>query len=151
VSERAELLKQLKTTGALPPDFVVSDYIRLGELGKKSRTIYDALLAAYDGDYLQVLNHVQVERFYPSRRYSTAAVTIEPQMSADAEIHQLTADRSLAALPKALVNVNLFNLSGPLVDANRGLLEYADLLKRPVEAFKYLLGTVETATVSIGG
>jgi serine protein kinase len=149
VPERQRLLADMQEK--LGPDFVVSDYIRLGELGKKSRTIYDALLQAYNGDFVQVLNHVQVERFYPSKRYSTAAVTIEPQMSVDAEMHQITADRSLAALPKSLANVSLFNLAGPLVDANRGLLEFADLLKRPVETFKYLLGTVETQTVSIGG
>ncbi len=150
-AERQGLLKQMKKSGTLPEDFVVSDYIRLGELGKKSRAIYDALLTAYNGDYMQVLDHVQIERFYPSRRYNTAAVTIEPQMSVDADVQQVTADRSLGNLPKALANVSLFNPIGPLVDANRGILEYADLLKRPVETFKYLLGTIETSTVSIGG
>jgi predicted Ser/Thr protein kinase len=38
---------------------------------------------------------------------------------------------------------------GPLVDANRGVLEFSDFLKRPVEAFKYLLSTVETTTVTM--
>jgi predicted Ser/Thr protein kinase len=35
------------------------------------------------------------------------------------------------------------------VAANRGLLDYADLLKRPLEAFKYLLGMSETGRVSL--
>ncbi|MEM1008376.1 MAG: serine protein kinase PrkA, partial [Myxococcota bacterium] len=35
------------------------------------------------------------------------------------------------------------------VDANRGILEYSDLLKRPLEAFKYLLSTCETGRVSL--
>ena len=39
----------------------------------------------------------------------------------------------------------LFEPHGPLVHANRGLIEYSDLLKRPLEAFKYLLGFSETA------
>lgn len=149
--QRAVLIESLRKNGKLPPDFVVSDYIRLGELSKKSRAIYDALLNAYNGDFTAVLNHVQVERFVPSKRYSTAAVTIEPQMSVDAEVQQVTADRSLAALPKSLANVSLFTAHGPLIDANRGVLEFADLLKRPVETFKYLLGTVETQTISIAG
>lgn len=149
--ERARLIESWQQSGALPEDFVISDYIRCGELGKKSRAIYDALLTAYDGDYGQVLNHIQIERFYPSRRYSTACVTIEPQMSVDAGVQQITADKSLGALPKSLANVDLFHPYGPLVDANRGILEFADILKRPVESFKYLLGTVETATVSLGG
>src|SRR5205085_3724112 len=36
-----------------------------------------------------------------------------------------------------------------LVDANRGIVEYSDLLKRPLEAYKYLLGTVEHAQVGV--
>jgi hypothetical protein len=35
------------------------------------------------------------------------------------------------------------------VNANRGLIEYADLLKRPLEAFKYLLGFSETSEVPL--
>ncbi len=41
----------------------------------------------------------------------------------------------------------LFEPHGPLVNANRGIIEYADLLKRPLEAFKYLLGFSETGEV----
>lgn len=127
----------------------LSDYLLNGDLSHKSRAIYDALLTSYDGDVSKVLNHVQIERFYVSRRYRRGIATIEPQMSVDARIQQMTADRTLASLPKALQHVSLFEPTGPLVDANRGLLEFSDLLKRPVEAFKYLLSTVETATVSM--
>ena len=35
------------------------------------------------------------------------------------------------------------------MSANRGLIEYADLLKRPLEAFKYLLGFSETQEVPL--
>jgi predicted Ser/Thr protein kinase len=58
-------------------------------------------------------------------------------------------DRSLNALPPALQSLSLYEYSGEVVDANRGLLEYADLLKRPLEAYKYLLGTVEHAEIGI--
>lgn len=131
------------------PRTIISEYLRFGDLCYKCRRIYDALLASYDGDVQQVLNHVQVERIYLSKRYRRGIATIEPQLSVDAHIQQITADRSLAALPKALQHLSLFEPAGPLVDANRGLLEYSDLLKRPVESFKYLLATVETAHVSM--
>jgi serine protein kinase len=156
-AQRTELLKQLMPDpGSLPKtgDLVagphaVSDYLRLGDLCYKCRRIYDALLASYDGDVSKVLNHIQIERFYVSRRYRRGAATIEPQLSVDARIQQVTADRSLTSLPKALQHTSLYEPTGPLVDANRGLLEYSDLLKRPVDTFKYLLGTIETATVSM--
>ena len=131
------------------PRTVISEYLRFGDLCYKCRRIFDGLLASYDGDVQKVLNHVQVERFYPSKRYRRGIATIEPQLSVDARIQQVTADRTLAALPKALQHVSLYEPAGPLVDANRGLLEYSDLLKRPVESFKYLLATVETANVSV--
>lgn len=144
--QRVDLLKALASPEG---DFTVSDYLRVGDLCYKCRAIYDALLASYDGDATKVLNHIQIERFFPSRRYRRGVATVEPQMSVDAHVQQVTADRSFAALPKALQHLSLYNPTGPLVDANRGLLEFSDLLKRPVEAFKYLLGTVETATVSM--
>ena len=105
------------------------------------------MLASYDGDAEKVLNHIQVERFYLSRRYRRGAATVEPQMSVDAAHRNRSPPTArLAALPMALQHVALFDPAGALVDANRGLFEFSDLLKRPVEAFKYLLGTVETAT-----
>lgn len=127
--------------------FDASDYIRFGDLGHKNKQIFEALLVAYKGDYLKVLRHVQVERFYIARRYRNAAVTVEPQLAVDAAGRQLTMDRSLGALPTALQSTALFEYSGELVDANRGIIEYADLLKRPLEAYKYLLGTVEHGEV----
>lgn len=130
-------------------DFIASTYLMDGELSAKSKRIYDALLASYSGDYLKVLRHVQVERFYVSRRYQIGTFTVEPQMSVDAAYAQVTADRTQANLPPALHSVVLYEPSGALVSANRGLIEYADLLKRPLEAFKYLLGFSETSEVPL--
>src|SRR3954467_948474 len=115
-----------------------------GELCHKCRQIYAALLQSYNGDVLKVLRHVQVERFYLSRRYMIGAVTVEPQMSVDADYRQGTSDRSHGNLPGALTNLPPYEPFGPLVSGNRGVIEFSDLLKRPLEHYKYLLGTVET-------
>jgi predicted Ser/Thr protein kinase len=125
------------------------DYLRLGQLSAKNRTIYEALLATYQGDYIKVLRHVAVERFYVSHRYRTAYVTVEPQMSVDASERQVTADRSLSALPPSLQSVALFEYGGEIVGANRGIMEFDDLLKRPLEAYKYLLTTVERGAAAL--
>ena len=86
-----------------------------------------------------MLRHVQVERFFVSRRYRQAAATVEPQMAVDARARQLTMDRSLTSLPPALQSLTLYETQGELVDGNRGVIDFADLLKRPLEAYKYLL------------
>ena len=133
----------------LGDDFVLGDVIRYGDLGARSRAIFDALLAAAEGDLDTVYRHVQVERFFVSRRYRQGAVTVEPQLRVDAGARQLTVDRSLASLPAALQSRTLFETFGPLVEGNRGIIEYNDFLKRPVEANKYLLSTSEKGTVSL--
>jgi predicted Ser/Thr protein kinase len=66
----------------------------------------------------------------------------------DAGVRQISVDRSAASLPPSLHSVALVEPAGPLVSANRGLIEYSDLLKRNPDAFKYLLGTSETARVT---
>ena len=151
--ERRRLLEErcrpTSREGASESDFVLSDYLLEGDLCPTCRQVHDALLAAYRGDWLKVLRHVQVERFYVSGRYQQGAVTVEPQHYADAGYRQITADRSAAALPAALHSLALLEPQGPLVAANRGLIEYSDLLKREPEAFKYLLGTSETARVTL--
>ncbi len=145
--ERRKLLDE--AFGNKDSDSVAPLYLVEGELSTTNRKIFDALLASYSGDWLKVLRHVQVERFYVSRRYQVGTFTVEPQMSVDAAYQQVSADRTQANLPAALHSVVLFQPAGPLVSANRGLIEYADLLKRPLEAFKYLLGFSETQEVPL--
>jgi serine protein kinase len=148
--ERRKLLEQALRSGVDGQgDFLLPEYVLEGELCDKCRRVYGAVLAANGGDYLKVLRHVQVERFYLSRHYLVGAVSVEPQLSADASYHQVASDRSQTHLPSALQNLVLFEPHGPLVNANRGLIEYADLLKRPLEAFKYLLGFSETGEVPL--
>ncbi|MCC7381853.1 MAG: serine protein kinase PrkA [Deltaproteobacteria bacterium] len=148
-AERVKLVEQIRTSGLLPPNFTVSRYILEGDLSPRDRAIYDALLQAYEGRHEDVLRHIQVQRFYVSAKYGPAVGTVEPQDAVDAHAEQITADRSLANLPRPLQNVNLFRLWGPLIAANRGLLEYADILKRPLEWLKYLLATSEEATAAL--
>ena len=125
------------------------DWVWTGQLGRKNQQIFQALLTAYRGDLERVLAHIQVERFYISRRYRVGAVTIGPQMSVDASERQITADRSIESLPASLSALTLFEPYGELVDASGGIVEFSDLLKRPLEAWKYLLLAIENGEVSL--
>jgi len=120
-----------------------------GGLCHKCEQIFEALLGAYRGDLRKVFAHVQVERWYVSRAYRVGAGTIGSQMAVDARERQVTASRSLAALPASLQNVTLFEPYGELVDAAGGLIEFSDLLKRPLEAWKYLLIMIETGEIAL--
>jgi len=72
-------------------------------------------------------------------------------MHVDAQMQQITMDKRLASLPPSLQSLNLFSLKGQVVMANRGLLEYSDLLKRPLDTYKYLLMTMETQSLNLQG
>jgi predicted Ser/Thr protein kinase len=128
----------------------ISDYLKNGSLSHKSKTIFESLFNSYQGDLKKVLMHIQVERFYISKRYRSSAVSIEPQMHVDASVRQISIDKNIVQLPVSLQNLNLFEATGDLIDANRGILEFADLLKRPLDTFKYLLSTCETGLVNLG-
>ena len=146
---RSERLALFSETVKPDDAFRLSQALAEGDLCHRCRQIYAALLQTAGGDALKVLRHVQVERFFLSRRYLTGAVIVEPQMSVDADYRQVTQDRSPGALPSALQNLTLFEPYGPLVSGNRGMVEFSDLLKRPVESYKYLLGTVETGVARL--
>lgn len=136
-------------TGQTDPLAAIPEHIWLKGLSKKNKDIFDHLLAAYQGDLRGVLRHVQVERFYLSRHYRHGIATVEPQMSIDATERQLTMDHYIKELPSVLKSMNFFDYSGPLVEGNRGLIEFSDFLKRPLETFKYLLNTIELRSVQL--
>ncbi|MEM1415103.1 MAG: serine protein kinase PrkA [Myxococcota bacterium] len=146
-ARRRFLAEAFEDAGA--KDARVPERIARGELGHRNRAILDALLTAYRGDLGRVLAHVQVERWEMSRRYRVGAVTIGPQMAVDAGERQITADRSLGALPASLSALSLYETVGELVDGQGGLIEYSDLLKRPLDAWKYLLLAIESGDVAL--
>ncbi|MFO7566268.1 MAG: serine protein kinase PrkA [Enhygromyxa sp.] len=128
-------------------DFVVSHVIRNGELSTRNRKIFDALLNAYQGDLRKVYQHVQVERLFLSRTYRSGLVDVEPKQTVDARSFPVTGDRAFAQLPPSVSGQVLYGTQGDLVDGQRGIINFSDLLKRPYEHYKYLLTATESARV----
>jgi serine protein kinase len=145
----AELFPEDRTsgTGHDPHTFVVSHSIRNGDLSTRNRKIFDALLAGYHGDLRKVLQHVQVERLYLSRTYRSGLVDVEPKQTVDARSFPVTGDRAFSSLPPAVGGQVLYGTQGDLIDAQRGVISFSDLLKRPYEQYKYLLTATESARV----
>tara|TARA_Y100000782_G_scaffold97334_1_gene110005 strand:- start:181565 stop:183790 length:2226 start_codon:yes stop_codon:yes gene_type:complete len=148
---RREVIEDLFKDEPETLEAIKKTYFYNGDLSKRNRMIYDALLKNYKGRHRDVLKHIRVERFKISKRYSTGSVTIEPQLHVDAHMQQITMDKRLASLPPSLQSLNLFSLKGQAVLANRGVLEFSDLLKRPLDTFKYLLQTMETKNINLQG
>ncbi len=148
---RQKMIKEYLKDNPERLESVMKSYLYTGDLSKRNKMIFDALLKNYKGEFSEVLKHIRVERFYIDKRYSIGTATIEPQVHVDARLQQITMDKRLANLPPSLQSLNLFNLNGEVVLANRGILEFSDLLKRPLDAFKYLLMTMESKTINLQG
>jgi predicted Ser/Thr protein kinase len=147
VPERRALVQRLYADAGekdAPPDWLMS-----GKLSYKNQQVFEALLTSHKGSLAETLRYVQVERYFISRRYRIGAVTIGPALSVDAGERQVTADRSLASLPTSLQATTLFEAHGELIEAAGGVLEFSDLLKRPIDAFRYLQITLETGEVAL--
>ncbi|MCZ7647296.1 MAG: serine protein kinase PrkA [Planctomycetota bacterium] len=150
-AERERLLDRLleeRKGDARSVERLKGDYLREGDLSAKSKAIFEALVNAYRGDWMQVIRHVQVERYFVSKRFRVASAAIEPQQHTDGGARPITFEQG-AALPPVLSGLQLMELNGELIDASGGIVEYSDILKRPLEMNKYLLNTCERGTVTL--
>lgn len=145
---RQELLTTWMKKNSDSTEIKLPTHILGSGLSKRNQQIFERLLYAYEGDLQKVFRHVQVERFFYSRQYRVGISTVEPQMSIDAYEKQLTLDKNYTSIPSVLHTISFHQCEGNLVEANRGLLEFSDFLKRPVEAFKYLLTSIEKGTIT---
>jgi predicted Ser/Thr protein kinase len=125
-------------------------FLREGTLSSKSKEIYEALLTAHRGDWSKVVRHVQVERCYVSKRFRDGAAVVEAQQSVDAGARPLNFDPGVA-LPPFLQGRTMLEVHGELADGSGGIVEFSDMLKRPLEMNKYLLNACERGTVSVAG
>lgn len=141
-AERAELLKSL---GFKPPHHLFHT-----ELSQKSKEIYEQLAISYGGDWMKILRHVQVERFYYSKLFRKGLVSIDPHPNVDAHSRPINLERSYR-IPRVLAMSSMYEPYGDLVDANRGICELSELFKRRVDENKYLLTTAEWGTISLPG
>ena len=74
---------------------------------------------------------------------------MDPQLSVDAYAKQVTMDVNYSKLPSYLQQTSFYESGGELVEANRGLIEYSDILTRHMESFKYLLNTIERGLLKL--
>ena len=112
------------------------------DLSPVSRFYLEMLLKRYDGDYAKVFDHVKVHRLIISEKDRVAIGTFMPKDEKNQDSTELTGDinyRRIAELgtdsdPRA------FNFDGEFCIANRGIIEFIEVLKLDV-AFLYDLLT----------
>lgn len=129
---RVELLKELQRRGNVP-DELNTDYLIAGSVNDLSRRIYESLLDYYKGDDQSVLNHVHVVRWTYSAQGRKGLVLIQPQVTPNTRLIEVTPEINWDDLPKPIVNAfrnaGIHMIEGDEAEANHGLIVYDDFLK----------------------
>ncbi len=113
-----------------------------GDLCPSCRYIYNQLMSRYDGDWNKVIQHVVVNRLILSEKDRVGIGTFQPKDEKNQDSTELTGDvnyRKIAIFgsdsdPRA------FNFDGEFNIANRGMVEFIEILKLDVAFLYDLLG-----------
>lgn len=113
-----------------------------GDLCPACRHVYRSLLEKYDGDWARVIEHVQVRRLVLSEQDRIGIGTFQPKDEKNQDSTELTGDINYRKIAEygSDSDPRAFNFDGELNIANRGLVEFVEVLKLDV-AFLYDLLT----------
>ncbi len=135
---RAPLLARLND-GRKPNDFQVTIQ---GELCPFCRHMFNERLAKYDGDWHRMLDEVKVYRLNLSEQDRIGIGTFQPKDEKNQDSTELTGDINYRKIAEYGTDSDprAFNFDGELNIANRGLVEFIEVLKLDVAFLYDLLG-----------
>ena len=134
---REAVLEQINANRA-PEDRIVIE----GELNPCCRFIYNHLLDYYGGDYRKILDNVIVRRMELSEKKRQGIATFQPKDEKNQDSTELTGDinyRKIATFGSES-DPRAFNFDGEFNVANRGMIEFIEVLKLDVAFLYDLLG-----------
>ena len=116
-----------------------------GELCPACRQVYKELLKHYDGDRLKVLDHIVVKRLVLSEMDRLGIGTFQPKDEKNQDSTELTGDINYRKIAKygTESDPRAFNFDGEFNIANRGIIEFIEILKLDVAFLYDLLGATQ--------
>jgi serine protein kinase len=113
-----------------------------GELCPACRHVYNHLMHRYEGDWTRVIEHVRVRRLLISEADRVGIGTFQPKDEKNQDSTELTGDINYRkiALYGSDSDPRAFNFDGEFNVANRGLIEFIEVLKLDVAFLYDLLG-----------
>ena len=121
----------------------VENQVRIkGDMCPACRFTYNELLENYSGDWTKVIEHVRVKRILLSEKDRIGIGTFQPKDEKNQDATELTGDINYRKIAEygSDSDPRAFNFDGELNIANRGLVEFIEILKLDV-AFLYDLLT----------
>lgn len=113
-----------------------------GDLCPFCRTMYNERLAKYDGDWHRMLDEIKVYRLILSEQDRIGVGTFQPKDEKNQDSTELTGDINYRKIAEYGTDSDprAFNFDGELNIANRGLVEFIEVLKLDVAFLYDLLG-----------
>ena len=135
LKQREEFLKTMQNDTEWPLEIS-------GDLCPPSQHIFKSLLAHYEGDMDRVFDHVEVRRFVLSEKDRIGVGTFQPKDEKNQDSTELTGDINFRKIAQygSDSDPRAFNFDGEFNIANRGMIEFVEMLKLDV-AFLYDLLT----------
>ncbi|MBX3016944.1 MAG: serine protein kinase [Bdellovibrionaceae bacterium] len=113
-----------------------------GELSPPSRFIFKQLMERYNNDLVKVLSHVKVKRMVLSEADRIGIGTFQPKDEKNQDSTELTGDINYRKIAEygSDSDPRAFNFDGEFNVANRGMIEFVEVLKLDVAFLYDLLG-----------
>ncbi len=116
-----------------------------GEVNPACRMIFKELMRHYGGDFEKVMKHVKVRRLLLSEQDRIGIGTFQPKDEKNQDSTELTGDINYRkiAIFGADSDPRAFNFDGEFNIANRGVIEFVEILKLEVAFLYDLLGATQ--------
>jgi serine protein kinase len=113
-----------------------------GDVCPYCRKVYADLMDQYDGDWKKVMDHVKVKRLILSEKDRRGIGTFQPKDEKNQDSTELTGDINYRKIAEygSDSDPRAFNFDGELNVANRGIVEFIEVLKLDVAFLYDLLG-----------
>ncbi len=113
-----------------------------GDLCPACRFIFQHLMSRYQGDISKVLDHVRVKRLILSEKDRVGIGTFQPKDEKNQDSTELTGDINYRKIAEygSDSDPRAFNFDGEFNIANRGMVEFVEVLKLDVAFLYDLLG-----------
>jgi len=117
-----------------------------GTLNPASRFIFNSLMERYQGDWSKVVgNHIRVRRMLLSEKDRIGIGTFQPKDEKNQDSTELTGDINYRKIAEygSDSDPRAFNFDGEFNIANRGIVEFVEILKLDVAFLYDLLGATQ--------
>ncbi|MBK8013172.1 MAG: serine protein kinase [Deltaproteobacteria bacterium] len=130
---RPKVFEDLGLTKNLPYPVQIS-----GDVDPASRFVFRELMAHYGGDWEKVMSHIVVKRLVLSEKDRVGIGTFQPKDEKNQDSTELTGDLNYRKIAEfgSDSDPRAFNFDGEFNIANRGVIEFIEVLKLDV-AFLY--------------